>query len=127
AAALYVVAPIALIHDRMALYDSLVTTTALLVLWATLAWAEQPSWQRSALLGAAIGAALLTKLSALFFVALVPVVILLWQSQALRRWWHLAQAYFLGGAVYSVLYLSPIVDNIQDGNFQRYSLTAGEM
>ncbi len=127
AGALYVVAPIALVHDRMALYDSLVTTTALLVLWATLAWAEQPSWRRAGLLGVAMGVALLTKLSALFFVALVPAVVLLWRPTALRRWWPLGHAYFLAGAIYSVLYLSPIVDNIQDGNFQRYSLTAGEV
>jgi hypothetical protein len=126
-AALYVVAPIAFIHDRMALYDSLVTAGSLLVLWAALAWAERPSWRRTAGLGLAMGLALLTKLSALFFLALVPVVVALWRPGGLRRWWTLAQAYFIAAAVYSVLYLSPIVGNIQDGNFQRYSLTLGEV
>jgi len=127
AAALYIVAPIALVHDRMALYDSLVTTTSLLVLWAAIAWAERPGAARTGLLGLAIGAALLTKLSALFFIALTPVAIWLWRPAALRRWWLLAQAYFLGAAIYSVLYLSPIAGNIEQGTFQRYSLTAGEL
>ncbi|MGH2353359.1 MAG: ArnT family glycosyltransferase, partial [Chloroflexota bacterium] len=126
-AALYVVAPIALVHDRMALYDSLVTTTSLLVLWGALAWAERPTHLRAGALGLAMGLAMLTKLSALFFLVLVPVAVTLWQRQALARWWRLAQGYFLAAAVYSVLYVSPIIGNIQAGNFQRYSLTAGEV
>lgn len=127
AAGLYVIAPISLLHDRMALYDSLVTSGALLVLWGAISWAERPSAGRTAVLGLAMGLALLTKLSALFFLALVPLAVALWRSGALRRWWPLAQAYFLAAAIYSVLYVSPIVGNIQEGNFQRYSLTAGEM
>lgn len=127
AAALYVVVPIALVHDRMALYDSLVTTTSLATLLAALAWADLPSGRRTTLLGLVMGAALLTKLSALFFVALVPLVVLFWNAASLRRWWRLAQAFFLAAAIYSVLYLSPIVGNIEAGNFQRYSLTAGEV
>lgn len=123
----YIVAPIALIHDRMALYDSLVATGALATLWTSLDWAERPDRGRTLALGAAMGLSLLTKLSALFFVGLVPVVILIWRPAALRRGWLLAQACFLAGAAYSVLYLSPIVNNIQDGNFQRYSLTAAEV
>ena len=79
AAGLYVVAPIALLHDRMALYDSLVTTGALVVLLATVAWADDPSWRRTLWLGAAMGGALLTKLSALFFLALVPLAVALWR------------------------------------------------
>jgi hypothetical protein len=127
AGGLYVVAPIALVHDRMALYDSLVATAALLVLLGALLWAERPDAGRTAFLGVGMGLALLTKLSALFFVALVPVAIGWWRPSALRHWWLLAQSFFLAAAFYSVLYLSPIVDNIQDGNFQRYSLTASEV
>ncbi|MGI8424618.1 MAG: ArnT family glycosyltransferase [Chloroflexota bacterium] len=127
AGALYVAAPIALVHDRLALYDSLVTTCALGVLYATLAWSERPGTRTMLLLGLAMGAAVLTKLSALFFVALVPLVALLWRPAALRRWWLLAQAFFLAGATYSVLYLSPIVNNLPEGTFQRYSLTASEV
>jgi hypothetical protein len=127
AAALYVVAPVALVHDRMALYDSLVTTCALAVLLAALRWSDAPSLSTTVLLGAAMGAAVLTKLSALFFVGLVPLAVALWSPGALRRWWLLAHAFFLAGAAYSVLYLSPIVDNLAEGNFQRYSLTAGEV
>lgn len=124
---LYVVAPIALVHDRMALYESLVTLAALAALAAALAWAERPTAGRTGALGLAMGLALLTKLSALFFVILVPVVVALWRRKALRQWWPLAQAYFLAAGMYSVLYLSPIIDNISEGNFDRYSLTAGEV
>jgi hypothetical protein len=127
AAALYVIAPVALIHDRMALYDSLVTTCALAVLLAALRWSERSNLRWTLVLGLGMGAAVLTKLSALFFVALVPVAVALWRPAALRRWWLLAQAYFIAGAAYSVMYISPIVDNLTEGNFQRYSLTASEV
>ena len=127
ASTMYVIAPIALIHDRMALYDSLVSATSLLTFLAALWWAERPSASRTIGLGVSIGLALLTKLSALFFVALIPLVIWVWRPPALRRWWSLAHAYLIAGALYSVLYVSPIVDNIQEGNFQRYSLTVSEV
>ena len=124
---LYVAVPIALIHDRMALYDSLVTTAALASFLAAIAWAERPDQRRTLVLGLAMSAAVLTKLSAAFFVALVPIVAGFHRPRSLRRWWLLAQAFFLAGAAYSVLYLSPIVDNLAEGNFQRYSLTPGEI
>ena len=127
AGALYIAAPIALVHDRMALYDSLVTTCALGVLLAALRWAERPTTLLTLVLGAAMGAAVLTKLSALFYVALVPLIALLWRPAALRSWWRLTQAYFIAAAAYSVLYLSPIVDNLSEGTFQRYSLTGSEL
>ena len=127
AAVMYVAAPIAVIHDRMALYDSLVTTCALAVLLNALRWSDRPTASATLLLGLAMAAAVLTKLSALFFVVLVPGVVLVWRPAALRRWWLLAQAFFIAGVAYSTLYLSPIVDNLSEGNFQRYSLTLGEV
>lgn len=127
AAALYGIVPITLVHDRMALYDSLEATTYILVLAAALGWAGAPTWMRTWALGLAMGLALLTKLSALFFVALVPVLVLLWRREALRRWWRLAHSYLLAAAVYSVVYASPLVKNIEEGNFQRYALTTGEV
>jgi hypothetical protein len=127
AATLAVVAPIALIHDRMALYDALVTTASLLVLVTTLRWADAPTTLRTLLLGLAVAVAVLTKLSALFFVGLAPAVAVAWRPQSWRSWWRMAQAGFIGGAAYSVLYLSPLVDNLADGNFGRYSLTGAEV
>lgn len=127
AAALTVVAPVALIHDRMALYDSLVTTASLMVLLATLRWADAPTVPRTLLLGLAVAIAVLTKLSALFFVGLAPAVAFAWQPKSRHAWWRMAQAGFIGAAAYSVLYLSPLVDNLADGNFGRYSLTAAEV
>ncbi|HEU5316578.1 MAG TPA: glycosyltransferase family 39 protein [Chloroflexota bacterium] len=127
AGALYVAAPIALIHDRMALYDSLVATTSLVTLVAALRWGDRPDARATLGLGAAMAAAVLTKLSALFFVGLVPILLAVNSPRALRRWWLLAQAYAIAAAAYSVLYLSPIVDNLSEGNFQRYSLTLGEV
>jgi hypothetical protein len=127
AATLAVVAPVALIHDRMALYDSLVTTASLLVLVSAIRWADAPTVVRSILLGIAFAVAVLTKLSALFFVGLAPAVAVAWRPASWRAWWRMAQAGFIGAAAYSVLYLSPLVDNLADGNFGRYSLTASEV
>ena len=127
AAVLAVVAPVALIHDRMALYDSLVTTASLLVLVTTLRWADAPTVSRTLLLGVAVAVAVLTKLSALFFVGLAPPIAVVWRPASWRAWWRMVQAGFIGAAAYSVLYLSPLVDNLADGNFGRYSLTAAEV
>ena len=127
AAILVVVAPVALIHDRMALYDSLVTTASLLVLVSTLRWADRPTVPRTLLLGLAVAVAVLTKLSALFFVGLAPAIAIVWRPASWRAWWRMVQAGFIGAAAYSVLYLSPLVDNLADGNFGRYSLTAAEV
>ena len=127
AGALYVISPVAVVHDRMALYDTLVTTASLMVLLATIHWSERPSWMRIILVGLAIAVSVLTKLSALFFIGLVPVVAVAWNPASKRQWWQLAQAGFIGAGAYSILYLSPIVDNLADGNFGRYSLTVGEV
>lgn len=127
AGALYVITPVAVVHDRMALYDTLVTTASLMVLLATIHWSERPGWVRVILVGLAIAVSVLTKLSALFFVGLVPVVAVAWNPASRRQWWQLAQAAFIGAGAYSILYLSPIVDNLTDGNFGRYSLTLGEV
>lgn len=127
AAALYVIAPVAVIHDRMALYDTLVTTASLMVLLSTIHWSERPGWIRMTLVGCAIAVSVLTKLSALFFVGLVPVVAVAWNPASRRQWWQLAQAGFIGAGAYSILYLSPIVDNLANGNFGRYSLTPAEV
>lgn len=127
AGALYVITPVAVVHDRMALYDTLVTTASLTVLLTTIHWSERPGWVRMILVGCAIAVSVLTKLSALFFVGLVPVVAVAWNPASRRQWWQLAQAAFIGAGAYSVLYLSPIVDNLADGNFGRYSLTLREV
>jgi hypothetical protein len=127
AATFTVVAPVAFIHDRMALYDSLVTTASLLVLITTLRWADAPTVLRTLVLGLAVAVAVLTKLSALFFVAVAPAVAIAWQPSSWRASWRMAQAGFIGAAAYSVLYLSPLIDNLADGNFGRYSLTAVEV
>lgn len=127
AASLIVAAPVALVHDRMALYDSLVTTASLLVLITTIRWAEDPTRGRTHMLGLAVAIAVLTKLSALFFVALAPAIAIAWRPSCWRAWWRMAHAGFLGAAAYSVLYLSPLVDNLADGNFGRYSLTVAEV
>ena len=127
AGALYVIAPVAVVHDRMALYDTLVTTASLLVLLTTVHWSERPGWMRMILVGFAIAISVLTKLSALFFVGLVPAVAIAWNPTSRKQWWQLAQAGFIGAGAYSILYLSPIVDNLANGNFGRYSLTFAEV
>ena len=126
AAVLYVAAPAALIYDRMALYESLVATVALLTLLVSLRWAERPIPSRTVMLGLAMGAALLTKTSALFFIVLVPVAAALWRPASLRRWWHLALAGAVAAVLCSPLLLSPQVSNLWQGN-ARYALSLSEL
>ncbi|HWQ13585.1 MAG TPA: glycosyltransferase family 39 protein, partial [Roseiflexaceae bacterium] len=73
---LYATAPIAILHDLLAISDSLLTCAATLVLLASLHYAQhpRPEWRHAALLGTLLGLAALVKLPGLFLFA-VPVLL----------------------------------------------------
>lgn len=89
AAGLYALAPLAQIHDRLALPDSMLTLVSALLLWASLDYARRPQVGRreALLLGALVAVASMVKLSGLLFFG-VPIlaVLLLSPSRAeIRR------------------------------------------
>ena len=107
AALLFVCTPLTLVHDRFAFSSALLGAAALLVLWRTLNWCEQPGGKSAATLGLALGAALLTSLHALSLLLVIPGAALIWRPASLRRWWTLANAYMLAGLLFSVVYTDP--------------------
>jgi 4-amino-4-deoxy-L-arabinose transferase-like glycosyltransferase len=73
--------PNILAHAGLATTDIACAATTTLALFAGVWWIDRPSWQRSALFGAAIGAAIASRLSSIAFVG-GPLVVCY-----LVRWW----------------------------------------
>lgn len=70
AAALYVLSPFALFHDRMVLADVFLSTAAALSLLASIALAEAPTRRRGVLVGLALTACVLSKIPGLLVFAI---------------------------------------------------------
>jgi 4-amino-4-deoxy-L-arabinose transferase-like glycosyltransferase len=112
--ALYAALPLFVVHGSMGLMEPLVTALAMCTLLLSIRLAERPALDTALLLGLATGAGLLTKESALFTVAMVPLGLLLfdWRGPALRRRLAAWGGYLLVAAVvclgcWSILMLSP--------------------
>lgn len=86
-AVLFVVTnPNILAHAGLATTDMACAATTALALFAGVWWIERPSWQRSALFGAAIGAAISSRLSSIAFVGGPLVVCYGLRVWATRSW-----------------------------------------
>jgi hypothetical protein len=86
-ATLYLVTnPTVLAHAGLATTDIACAATTMLALFAATWWIEQPTWVRSALFGAAIGAAIGSRLSAIAFVGGPLVVCYILRGIAERTW-----------------------------------------
>lgn len=121
--ALYAVFPMALVYDRMALYDSLVGTFMVWSLYLGLLLTRTVRLDLSLLLGMIIGGGVLTKTSAFFSMPLLFSSLLLfdWQNKLWKRrllkWFLLVLlSIVLALAYYSVLRLSPFFHIISEKN-----------
>lgn len=122
-ALLYVLFPFGLVYDRMALYDSLLAALAVWALLFQIILARTRRLDVSLLLGMILGAGLLTKSSAEFFLFLLPVSLLFFnfkQKEKLKSfglWLGLALlAVVLAQGYESVLRLSPLRHTIEEKN-----------
>lgn len=113
-AIVYLVFPMSLIYDRMALYDSLVGTFAVWSLYLSVLLVRRLRFDIALILGIVIGAGLLTKSSGLFNLYLLPFTLLLfdWQKKdrerRLYKWIGLVVIAAIEALAYqSILRLSP--------------------
>jgi len=74
---LYIILPLTLLYDRLALFDSLLTMFGIYAILLTVKMARAPKLDFAIINGAIIGAALITKSSGFFFLYLLPVSVLL--------------------------------------------------
>lgn len=121
--ALYVIFPMALVYDRMALYDSLVGAFAAWALFLIVLMARKIRLDIALILGMIIGGAVLTKTSGFFNIYLLPVSLILfdWKEKQVKekliRWVGLTIASVtIGYGFYSILRLSPFFHIITEKN-----------
>ncbi len=121
--ALYVVFPMSLVYDRMALYDGLVGSFAVWSLFLIIQLARKIRLDIALVLGMVVGGGVLTKTSAFFSIYLLPVSLILfdWKekkiNQRLAKWaFFSAIAIVLTYGFYSILRLSPYFYIITEKN-----------
>lgn len=121
--ALYVVFPMALVYDRMALYDSLVGTFAVWALFLIVLLARKVRMDIALVLGMVVGGGVLTKTNAFFSIYLLPFSLLLfdWGRKGMRsrllKWVSLCIiSVALTYSFYSILRLSPFFHIIAQKN-----------
>lgn len=121
--ALYVIFPMSLVYDRMALYDSLVGTFAVWGLLLIILLVRTIRLDVTLLLGMVIGGGVLTKTNGFFNIYLLPLSLILfnWKEKntkkRLIKWLGLAiAAVIIAYSFYSILRLSPFFHIITEKN-----------
>lgn len=121
--ALYVIFPMALVYDRMALYDGLVGAFAIWSLFLIVLLARKVRLDIALLLGMVAGGGVLTKTNAFFNIYLLPFSLLLfnWSEKNIgRRLLKLISLFIISVALtygfYSLLRLSPFFHIITEKN-----------
>lgn len=120
---LYLFYPMAQVHDRMALYDSLVTTFAVWAAYVSILLAKYVRLDIAYTLGFIIGAATLNKTSGFLSAYLLPVSLLFFdfrkqqRRQRFTHWvFYALLAYIISQVFYSILRLSPYFHIIEEKN-----------
>lgn len=113
ASALYIILPFTLLYDRMALFDSLLTMFGIYAILFSIKLAKNPRLDSAMLAGIAIGAAMITKSSGVFFLYFLPFSLLLVagkdKKEKIIRWLPLALVVFvITQVIYNSLRLSPL-------------------
>jgi 4-amino-4-deoxy-L-arabinose transferase-like glycosyltransferase len=121
--ALYVIFPMALVYDRMALYDSLVGTFAVWALFLIVLLVRKIRLDIALILGMVIGGGVLTKTNAFFSIYLLPFSVLLldWgKKMRAGRFLNWASLCVVSVVItygfYSILRLSPFFHIITEKN-----------
>jgi 4-amino-4-deoxy-L-arabinose transferase-like glycosyltransferase len=121
--ALYVVFPMALVYDRMALYDSLVGTFAVWSLYLIILSVRRIRLDIALIFGMVAGGGVLTKTNAFFNIYLLPVSLILfdWKGKnlggRLAKWVFFSViAVVITYSFYAILRLSPFFHIIAEKN-----------
>ncbi|MCR4325045.1 MAG: glycosyltransferase family 39 protein [Candidatus Curtissbacteria bacterium] len=122
ASLLYLVLPFTLLYDRIALYDSLLTTFCIYAVFFTARLAKKPALDTAFLAAFAIGGSLITKSSGFFFLYLMPFSLILFNfkknvARSLAVWGSYAFLIFvLSQVIFNSLRLSPLFYIIEQKN-----------
>lgn len=124
-ALLYIVLPFFLQYDRLALYESLLTTISIWSFFLSFFFARTLRLDIALLLGTVVGLGLLTKSSANFFWILLPLTLFLinWQKKKLKitmvKWLSLVLVVIIQSQVYNnILRLSEFRHTVGEKNLQ---------
>lgn len=119
----YVIYPMALVYDRMALYESLVGALTVWSLYLTVVLIRRMRLDTALILGMVIGGGVLTKTSAFFGIYLLPLSLMLFDFKRkkmyskLLKWLGLAFiTVVIAYSMYSILRLSPFFHIIDEKN-----------
>ncbi|MDP2649422.1 MAG: glycosyltransferase family 39 protein [bacterium] len=122
-AVLYVIYPFSIVYDRMALYDSLVTTAAIWALYFEVLLIRLKRLDIALILGIVLGFGVLTKSSAFFYLYLLPFSLLLFDFKVKHKlceflkWVGLAVlSSVMALSIYSIQRLSPFFHIIEEKN-----------
>lgn len=120
---LYVIYPMAIVYDRMALYESLLIAFAVWSLYLVILLIRRMRLDIALILGMVIGGAVLTKSSGFFNIYLLPISLLLFDLKQEKKWKRLLNwvgfaflVTLLTYAIYSILRLSPFFHIIEEKN-----------
>ncbi len=123
ASIIYILFPFTLVYDRMALYDSLVTTSFIWGLLFQILLVRRRRLDIALILGFVMGLGVLTKTSGFFLVYLFPLSLLLFDFKQKKWKYELAKWVGLAGVstlmtygFYSMLRLSPFFHIISEKN-----------
>lgn len=121
--ALYVIFPMAIVYDRMALYDSLVGTFTIWGLYIQILLARNIRLDNALLLGMVMGGGVLTKTSSFFSIYLLPFSLMLLDFKKKKKLINLLQwlgfaflAVIAAYAYYSIIRLSPFFHIVDEKN-----------
>src|SRR3989344_2697542 len=121
--AVYVLFPMALVYDRMALYEGVVGAFVVWGLYLTVFLARNIRLDIALILGMVIGGGVLTKTSAFFSIYLLPLSLLLFDFKRKKmyskflKWAGLAfVSIIIAYGMYSILRLSPFFHIINEKN-----------
>lgn len=120
---LYLIYPMALLYDKMALYDSLVASCMVWSLYLSILLVKHLRLDIALLLGMVTGAGVLTKSNAFFSVYLLPFTLVLFRWKDKQRVKHLLHWILLAlissivtYGIYNILRLSPFFHIIGEKN-----------
>ncbi|MDP8222429.1 MAG: glycosyltransferase family 39 protein [Candidatus Lernaella stagnicola] len=134
AGAFYVLLPMALFHDKMALYEPLLTLLSAVSLAAAWSLVETRTWKAVVVFGLAAGLGLATKEFALFFL-LYPLagVVARWRARqpvGKGLWSRVGVAWLLAGVIWLALVFIPSLTTahgILHGQVGKYAFSAAEL
>lgn len=132
ASLLYIFSPFALVYDRLALYDSLLSAIGIWSLYLTILLVTKIRLDVALILGLTIGLGVLTKSSAWSYLALIPVSLMLFNFRAKEKVKKLFSwtgffgiAFVITQIMYNSLRLSPWFYLIRQKNYS-FVMTYGE-